>query len=123
MAEFRERLLSRALPAFYEELEQLLRAEGHSELVKELSALILQGRCGCGDDSCSSIDVRGGQRLAVQENREGERRIRETVDLEAPEGMIIIDVENLSRIRHIEILNRDDVDHQLTAIGLPRKSH
>ena len=120
MVEFRERLLSQALPGLYEELGGLLAALGRSELVKELPALILRRHCGCGDDFCLSINLKGGHRLSTAEKRESEQRIAETVDLNATEGIISVDIDDHGRIGDIEILYRDDVDQQLTTIGLPR---
>lgn len=99
------RPLETTLPALGEELRKLFVAAGRSDLAGQVSALQIVGRCQCGDDFCATIYTKPRPRGAYGPGHE-------TLDLDAEEGMILVDVVDGS-IACIEVLYRDEIRRQL----------
>jgi hypothetical protein len=105
--------LKDALPEFYNELTALI-GQRASDLLPQLSHLEITGRCGCGQFNCSTFYVQGGgSPLSVEEQSERGRYDKDSIDLDAENGLLIVDVDHLRRIKSFEILNRDDVHEKL----------
>jgi hypothetical protein len=103
-----EMLVKDALPEFARELDRLLTAEGHTDLAKQVPELKIVDRCRCGDDFCSTF--------YTQPKPQGSYGAgHENIELEPEQGMIILDVVN-GRIMCVEVLNRNDVQHELLAV-------
>jgi hypothetical protein len=100
-------LLIDILPQLARELELLLKKQGELDLAAQVSTLNIIDRCRCGDDFCSSLYTQ-----PKPEGRYGPDY--RCFDLDAAEGMIIIDVAS-SLIAHVEILNRNDVRRSVVA--------
>jgi hypothetical protein len=97
--------LTEILPSLARELEQLLSNHGEAELAAQVPKLTIADRCRCGDDFCSSFYT---QPKPKGPYGPGHR----CLDLDAPEGMLLIDVVE-GKIAHVEVLNRDDVRRKL----------
>jgi len=79
--------------------------DGEAELAAQVPKLTIADRCRCGDDFCSSFYT---QPKPKGPYGPGHR----CLDLDAPEGMLLIDVVE-GKIAHVEVLNRDDVRRKL----------
>lgn len=100
-------LLTDVLPKLADELEQLLKKHGESELAAQVPTLAIVERCRCRDDFCSSFYTRPKPEGAYGPDHR-------SLDLDAERGMVIINVV-LGLIAHVEVLNRDDVRKPLIA--------
>jgi hypothetical protein len=94
-------LISEILPDFLEETVYLLREGGDPELGEQMRALRIESLCDCGHDECSSFATAA------------EVKVDRTVELQAIEGILLIDVNADNRICFIEVLNRPDVKYLL----------
>jgi hypothetical protein len=103
-------LLTETLPSFAAELEQLLKKEGHAELVAQVSELKIVDRCRCVDDFCASFYT---ERKPQGAYGAGHR----CVELKPETGTLILDVV-ADKIVHVEILYRHDIRQKLL-LSLP----
>ena len=94
-------LISNILPDFLEEVVFLLRQSGNLALGEQLRTLRIESLCDCGHDECSSF--------ATAE----EVKVNPTVELQAIEGVLLIDLNAEERICFMEILGRADVKYLL----------
>jgi hypothetical protein len=100
-------LLIEILPVLADELEQLLEKAEESDLAAQVSQLKVVERCRCGDDCCASFYTQ-----LFPEGRYGPGS--RTVELKAPEGMLILDILD-GTIVHVDVLNRKDFRQKLLA--------
>lgn len=96
------------LPDFAVELAEALRFEDGAELAEQLSGLSITAVCGCGDDFCASFYT--GPRPDGPWGAQ-----HENVTPETATDMVILDVVD-GRIRHVEVLYRDDVKSVISAL-------
>lgn len=94
-------LLSEVLPDLVEEMAYLLRQTGAPPLEEQLRQLRLESVCDCGDEGCASFATAP------------EVKVHRTVELEAVEGFLIIDLNAADQICFIEVLSRPDVKYLL----------
>ena len=98
-------LLAETLPQLARELEELLERQGEPELAAQVSHLAIVDRCRCGDEFCSSF-------YTQPKPDGGYGPDHRCMDLDADEGMLIVDVV-ADTIAHVEVLNRDDIRKKL----------
>ena len=101
-------LLAEILPSFADELEQLLRKEGETELAAQVPRLSIVDRCRCGDDFCASFYTQRKPEGAYGPGHD-------CMELEPAEGMLILDVM-AGTIVHIEVLHRNDIRQKLLSL-------
>ena len=94
-------LISDILPDFLEEVVFLLRQSGDLALGEQMRTLRIESLCDCGHDECSSFATAA------------EVKVDRTVELQAVEGVLLIDLNAEERICFIEILGRADVKYLL----------
>src|SRR6185437_16535665 len=94
-------LISDILPDLVEEIAYLLRERGAEPLCDQLRALHIESICDCGDESCASFATAA------------EVKVASTVELQATEGFLIVDLNAANQICFIEILHRPDVKYLL----------
>jgi hypothetical protein len=94
-------LISDILPDFLEEVVFLLRQSGELALGEQMRTLRIESLCDCGHDECSSFATAD------------EVKVDRTVELQAMEGMLLVDLNADDRICFIEILGRPDVKYLL----------
>src|SRR5260370_3519540 len=90
-------LISEILPDFLEEMVFLLHQSGDIALGEQLRTLRIEPLCDCGHEECSSFATAP------------EVKVDRTVQLQAIEGVLLIDLTADDRICFIEILTRPDV--------------
>jgi len=101
-------LLKTALPELAEEIRKLLVAVREHELAKQVDGLSIVDRCRCNDTFCASFYTQSKPQGSYPPGHQ-------TIDLDAEEGMILVDVVAGS-IAHVEILNRDEVRSALLSV-------
>jgi len=101
-------LLSEVLPDLVEELAFLLRERGAEPLGDQLRALHIESICDCGDENCASFATAP------------EVKVASTIELQATEGFVIVDLNAASQICFIEVLHRPDVKYLLEEHYLAR---
>jgi hypothetical protein len=94
-------LLSEVLPDLVDEIAYLLRERGAEPLCDQLRGLHIESVCDCGDENCASFATAP------------EVKVASTVELQATEGFLIIDLNAASQICFIEVLHRPDVKYLL----------
>jgi hypothetical protein len=94
-------LISDILPDFLEEVVFLLRQSGDLALGEQMRTLRIESLCDCGHDECSSFATAD------------EVKVDRTVELQAMEGVLLVDLNAEDRICFIEILGRADVKYLL----------
>jgi hypothetical protein len=94
-------LISEVLPDFLEEMVFLLHQSGDTALGEQLRTLRIESLCDCGHEECSSFATAP------------EVKVDRTVELQAIEGVLLIDLNAEDRICFIEILSRPDVRYLL----------
>jgi hypothetical protein len=94
-------LLSEVLPDLVDEIAHLLRERGAEPLCDQLRGLHIESVCDCGDENCASFATAP------------EVKVASTVELQATEGFLIIDLNAASQICFIEVLHRPDVKYLL----------
>jgi hypothetical protein len=94
-------LISDVLPDFVEEVAYLLGQSGAAPLTEQLRALRIESICDCGDDSCSSFATAD------------EVKVHRTIELDATEGHLIVDLNAADQICFIEVLARPDIKYLL----------
>ena len=94
-------LISEILPDFLEEVVFLLRQSGDLALGEQLRKLRIESLCDCGHEECSSFATAA------------EVKVDRTVELQAMEGALLIDLNAEEQICFIEILGRPDVKYLL----------
>jgi hypothetical protein len=94
-------LVSEILPDLVEEMAFLLRERGAEPLCDQLRALHIDSVCDCGDENCASFATAP------------EVKVASTVELQATEGFLIVDLNAAGRICFIEVLHRPDVKYML----------
>jgi hypothetical protein len=94
-------LISEVLPDFLEEVVYLLRQNGDVALGEQMRTLRIESMCDCGHEECSSFATAA------------EVKVDRTVELQAMEGVLLIDLDAQDRICFIEILSRPDVKYLL----------
>ena len=94
-------LLSEVLPDLVEEMAFLLRERGAEPLGDQLRALHIESVCDCGDENCASFATAP------------EVKVASTIELQATEGFVIVDLDAASQICFIEVLHRPDVKYLL----------
>lgn len=94
-------LLSEVLPDLVDEIAYLLRERGAEPLCDQLRGLHIESACDCGDENCASFATAP------------EVKVASTVELQATEGFLIIDLNAASQICFIEVLHRPDVKYLL----------
>jgi len=94
-------LLSEVLPDLVEEIAFLLRERGAEPLCDQLRSLHIESVCDCGDENCASFATAP------------EVKVASTVELQATEGFLIVDLDAAGQICFIEVLHRPDVKYLL----------
>ena len=94
-------LVSEILPDLVEEMAFLLRERGAEPLCDQLRALHIDSVCDCGDENCASFATAP------------EVKVASTVELQATEGFLIVDLNAAGQICFIEVLHRPDVKYML----------
>jgi len=94
-------LISDVLPDLVEEIAYLLGQIGAAPLVEQLRALGIESICDCGDESCASFATAA------------EVKVHRTIELDAMEGHLIVDLNTADQICFIEVLARPDVKYLL----------
>jgi hypothetical protein len=94
-------LISEVLPDLVEEMAFLLRERGAEPLCDQLRALHIESVCDCGDENCASFATAP------------EVKVASTIELQATEGFVIVDLNAASQICFIEVLHRPDVKYLL----------
>ena len=94
-------LLSEVLPDLLEELVYLLRQSDSAALEPQLRRLKIESICDCGDQDCASFATAP------------EVKVSRVVELEALEGILILDLNADDQICFIEVLGRPDVRYLL----------
>jgi hypothetical protein len=94
-------LLSEVLPDLVEEIAFLLRERGAEPLGDQLRSLHIESICDCGDENCASFATAPEVKVAI------------TVELQAMEGFVIVDLNAASQVCFIEVLHRPDVKYLL----------
>ena len=94
-------LLSEVLPDLVEELDYLLRERGAEPLCEQLRGLRIKSVCDCGDENCASFATAP------------EVKVASTIELQAIEGYLIVDLNATGEICFIEVLHRPDVKYLL----------
>ena len=94
-------LLSEVLPDLVEEMVFLLRERGAEPLCDQLRALHIESICDCGDENCASFATAP------------EVKVASTLELQATEGFLIVDLNAANEICFIEVLHRPDVKYLL----------
>jgi hypothetical protein len=96
------------LPRFARELETLLTEQNEFELAAQVPELSIVDRCRCGDDFCATFYT---QAKPDGSYGPGHRNIA----LMPKKGQIILDVV-FDSIVCVEVLDRDEIRHDLRAI-------
>jgi hypothetical protein len=94
-------LISEVLPDFLEEVVYLLGQMGEGDLGLQMRSLRIQSLCDCGHEDCASF--------ATAE----EVKVDRTVELQAMEGVLLIDLNTENQVCFVEILGRADVKYLL----------
>jgi len=94
-------LVSEVLPDLIDEMAALLREAGADPLVEPLPNLRIESVCDCGDENCASFATAP------------EVKVVSTVELQAMEGFLIVDLNAAGQICFIEVLHRPDVKYML----------
>lgn len=94
-------LLTDILPDLVEEMAFLLRESGAEPLCEQLRRLRIESVCDCGDENCASFATAP------------EVKVASTVELQAMEGFLIVDLDAANEICFIEVLHRPDVKYLL----------
>ncbi|HEV3112446.1 MAG TPA: hypothetical protein VGY99_18325 [Candidatus Binataceae bacterium] len=94
-------LISEILPDFLEEIVYLLGQMGEGALGQQMRALRIESLCDCGDEQCASFATAA------------EVKVDRTVELQAMEGILLLDLNTENQICFIEILGRADVKYLL----------
>ena len=100
-------LLAAKFPQLSQELQQLLIADGETQLAAQVPGLTILDRCRCGDDFCAMFYVQPKPSGAYGP---GHR----CIPLDPNEGMLILDVLD-EKIVAVEILHRNDIRQELLA--------
>ena len=101
MATMAKPLISDVLPDFLEEVVFLLRQSGDMALGEQMRTLRIELLCDCGHDECSSFATAD------------EVKVDRAVELQAMEGVLLVDLNAENRVCFIEILGRADVKYLL----------
>jgi hypothetical protein len=101
-------LLAHTLPAFADELRQLLVEQGEAELAAQIQQLAILERCACQDSFCATFYTRPKPNGSFGP---GHRN----VVLAPDEGTVILDVV-AGQIACVEVLDRADVREKLDAV-------
>ena len=105
-----------ALPQFAAELGQLLAASKRPQLAEQLDTLELASRCACGDYFCSTFYVsRGRSPLTEEQQKDRGPYWQDSLDVDAKEGMVVVDLDRIDRIISVEVLYRPDVEVELAS--------
>jgi hypothetical protein len=94
-------LVSDVLPDFVEEITYLLRESGAEPLCDQIRGLRIESVCDCGDENCASFATAP------------EVKVASTVELQAMEGFLIVDLNSKNEVCFIEVLHRPDVKYLL----------
>ncbi len=94
-------LINEVIPDFVEEIIYLLQGTGAEPLEAQLRTLRIESICDCGDESCASFATAS------------EVKVARTVELQALEGYLILDLNEADEICFIEVLGRSDVKYLL----------
>jgi hypothetical protein len=89
------------MPDFLEEMVFLLNQSGVPALGEQMRTLRIESLCDCGHEECSSFATAA------------EVKVDRTVELQAMEGVLLIDLNAEDRICFIEVLGRPDVKYLL----------
>jgi hypothetical protein len=100
-------LLAAKFPKLSQELQQLLFADGETELAAQVPGLTILDRCRCGDDFCATFYI---QPKPAGAYGPGHR----CLSLDPNEGMLIVDVLD-EKIAAVEILHRNEIRQELLA--------
>ena len=101
-------VLSDAFPLLSQELQQLLRDAGETDLASQVPGLRIVDRCRCGDDFCASFYTLPKPNGAYGP---GHRNVA----LTPAQGMLILDVVD-DVIAQVEVLYRTDIRQKLLAV-------
>lgn len=105
----RPRLLTDILPDFAAELATALHDAGHPDLEAQVNQLAICSLCECDDHFCASFYT--GPRQDGPWT--GEHR---NINPRTKKGMIVLDIVD-GRIRHVEVLYRQDVRSAIAMLG------
>src|SRR5258707_15631697 len=94
-------MLNDVLPDLLEEMAYLVKQQGADPLEPKLRALRIESICDCGDENCASFATAP------------EVKVASTVELQAMEGFLIVDLNAANEICFIEVLHRPDVKYLL----------
>ena len=89
------------LPDLVEEIAYLLRERGAEPLCEQLRTLRIESLCDCGDQNCASFATAP------------EVKVASTLELQATEGYLIVDLNSADQICFIEALHRPDIKYLL----------
>ena len=106
-----------------QELEELLSLSASPALAIQVDDLELASRCACREGFCSTFYVTGGRSpLTEEQRRDRGTHHHGSLDVDASVGLVVVDTDELDRIVGVEVLNRPDVEAELT-IALERMRH
>ena len=105
----RHSLLSETLPAFANELQELLVEKGEPDLAAQVLGLRICDLCGCGDDICSTFYTKPRPQGAFGP---GLRNVRLIPDDGA---LLILDIVD-GEIACVEVLDRPEVRRKLDEV-------
>ena len=94
-------MMNDILPDLLEEMVYLLKQQGADPLESKLRAARIESVCDCGDENCASFATAP------------EVKVASTVELQAMEGFLIVDLNAANEICFIEVLHRPDVKYLL----------
>jgi hypothetical protein len=94
-------LISEVLPDFLEEVVYLLSQTGEAELGPQVRTLRIESLCDCGHEECASFATAA------------EVKVDRTVELQAMEGILLLDLNADNQVCFIEVLGRPDVKYLL----------
>ncbi len=105
------------MPEFYYEVKELLKRLDENRLLQQLDELFIIGRCDCGEPNCSTFKVEGSRSPLTEEEQAARGPYsKNSIDIDADNGMIIIDTDAHNRIVLFEIMNRPDVQQRLEGL-------
>ncbi len=94
-------LISEVLPDFLEDVVYLLSQTGEAALGPHVRTLRIESLCDCGHEECASFATAA------------EVKVDRTVELQAMEGILLLDLNADNQVCFIEILGRPDVKYLL----------
>jgi hypothetical protein len=94
-------LISEVLPDFLEEVVYLLGQSGEAALGEQMRMLRIESLCDCGHEECASFATLD------------EVKVDRTVEVQAIEGILLLDLNADNKVCFVEVLGRPDVKYLL----------